>query len=172
MKDIITYPDLRSEVLQNFRELGNILIFMKIIDLALVCFHHQTSNLIFFFFFKTQEDDFSFIVAAPFLGIVPEQSHEPDPSRSSPLYNAASNLATALENRPIAKAPTILREVLNNAWKADKFYRPPPQNVSLFKSVLQRISAMLDSGLILLTLFFFFLLKFIISSSFLGWNTS
>lgn len=36
LKDIITYPDLRSEVLQNFRELGNIVVFMKLVDLALV----------------------------------------------------------------------------------------------------------------------------------------
>lgn len=59
---------------------------------------------------------------------------------------ATNGLANTLESLPgTAKAPGILRELVTNAWKADKFYRPPTQNVSLFKSVLQRISTMLDS---------------------------
>lgn len=82
------------------------------------------------------------------MGISPDNlnDQEKDPSRSSPLYLATNALANALENQPaLAKAPGILKELVTNAWKADKFYRPPPQNVSLFKSVLQRISTMLDS---------------------------
>lgn len=36
LKDIINYADLRPEVLQNFREMGNLIIFLKMCDLALV----------------------------------------------------------------------------------------------------------------------------------------
>lgn len=31
-----------------------------------------------------------------------------------------------------------------NAWRADRFYRPPPQQVSIFKSVLSRIDTILN----------------------------
>jgi len=36
LKDIITYPDLRPEVLQNFREIGNLLVFLRMVDQYLV----------------------------------------------------------------------------------------------------------------------------------------
>ncbi len=36
LKEIMAYPDLRPEVLQNFRELGNIILFTKMIDASLV----------------------------------------------------------------------------------------------------------------------------------------
>jgi cytoplasmic FMR1 interacting protein len=94
---------------------------------------------------------------APFLGITPDDpfglgqkpSDAPntaDPSFSSPLYILHHNLVAVLEQNPnIAKAPHILRDIPTNAWKADKFYRPGQQNLSLFKSVLQKVNQMLDS---------------------------
>lgn len=36
LKDIITYPDLRPEVLQNFKEMGNLILFLKLSDTSLV----------------------------------------------------------------------------------------------------------------------------------------
>lgn len=67
------------------------------------------------------------IVAAPFLGITTVPSTESDPSASSPLYTAAANLASVLENSPQAtKAPEILRDLVNSAWKAGN--RPFWQN--------------------------------------------
>jgi len=131
LKDIITYPDLRPEVLQNFKFLGNLVVFLKMCDFGLA-----------------QYESLTFITAAPFLGITADKLGVPhgDPSAASPLYTATVGLASVLEAKPgLAKAPGIVRDLVNNAWKADKFYRPATQNVSLFKSVLQRISSMLDS---------------------------
>src|SRR5437016_5916723 len=92
-------------------------------------------------------ESFNFVIAAPFLGVT--AANEPptaDPTVASPLYQSAQALAGILESRPgVAKAPAILRELVTNAYKADKFYRPPPQNLSLFKSFLQKISLMLES---------------------------
>jgi cytoplasmic FMR1 interacting protein len=63
---------------------------------------------------------------------------------ASPIYTVMQSLANVLEGKPnLAKAPQILRDLVNNSWKADKLYRPPAQNVSLFKSVLQRFQTML-----------------------------
>jgi len=130
LKDIITYPDLQSEVLQNFREVGNLIIFLKMIDLAL-----------------TQQNIQSFIPASAFLGITPiPLAADQDPSASSPLYTAIHGLVSSLESRPaLAKSPAVLRDLVSNSWKADKLYRPTGQNFSLFKSVLSRISSMLDA---------------------------
>jgi len=129
LRDIITYPDLRPEVLQNFREMGNLVIFLKMCDVAV-----------------SQLDLTAFTISSPFLGIttVPPLSGT-DPSATSPVYLATASLAAILESKPgLAKAPEIVREMVNNAWKADKFYRPSQSNVSLFKSVANRVSAMLD----------------------------
>eukprot|EP01114_Cavostelium_apophysatum_P018213 TRINITY_DN5592_c0_g1_i1.p1 TRINITY_DN5592_c0_g1~~TRINITY_DN5592_c0_g1_i1.p1 ORF type:complete len:1338 (-),score=458.14 TRINITY_DN5592_c0_g1_i1:118-4131(-) len=131
LKDIIIYPDLRPEVLQNFREMGNLIIFLKMCDFGLSQLEAMTS-----------------IVAAPFLGITADKNQivNGDPSAASPLYTATVSVASILESKPgLAKAPGIMRELVNNAWKADKFYRPSGQNISLFKSTVQRISNMLDS---------------------------
>jgi len=130
LKDIITYPDLRPEVLQNFKEMGNLIIFLKFCDIGL-----------------TAQEVGIFIAAAPFLGITTERptATEQEISASSPLYSSVSTLAAFLEKSGMAKAVPALREQVNNAWKADKFYRPASENMSLFKAVLQRISTMLDT---------------------------
>eukprot|EP01119_Soliformovum_irregulare_P019520 TRINITY_DN6199_c0_g1_i4.p1 TRINITY_DN6199_c0_g1~~TRINITY_DN6199_c0_g1_i4.p1 ORF type:complete len:1378 (-),score=485.69 TRINITY_DN6199_c0_g1_i4:58-4191(-) len=131
LKDIITYPDLRPQVLQNFRELGNLLIFLNQCDQAL-----------------SSSDAFAYVNAAPFLGATgrPEDSTSSDPSASSPLYSATSQLSGFLQNYPqLAKSPEILQELVNNSWKADRLYRPSVENFSLFACVLQKLNEMLDS---------------------------
>lgn len=128
LKDIIKYPDLRPEVLQNFREFGNIILFMKMCDLAM-----------------SQLDSSTFILAAPFLGITTDSTSN-DSAQTAPLYTAVQDVATVLEKNPAgARAPSILRELTDNALKTDKLYRPLPQNLSLFKSFLQKVSDMLQA---------------------------
>ncbi|KAN0039438.1 hypothetical protein ACTA71_001632 [Dictyostelium dimigraforme] len=133
LKDIYIYPDLRPEVLQTFRELGNSLVFMNLLDQVI-----------------TQTDSYNFAKAAPFLGITPEtwKDLEPsseDPTLQSPLYSQLQKLAQLLESRPeVAKSSQSLNDMVANAWRADKFYRPSEQNFSLFKSVLQRFSSILN----------------------------
>ena len=36
LQDLIAYPEIKSEVLQTFREVGNALVFLKFLDQALV----------------------------------------------------------------------------------------------------------------------------------------
>lgn len=129
LKEIITYPDLRPEVLQNFREFGNILALLKLLDAAVAQFDLAAT-----------------ILAAPFLGITAEKINEADPTTSAPLYVGIQSVATLLEGKPgVASAPIILRDLVNSAWKADKFYRPSNQNITLFKSIMQKISIILES---------------------------
>eukprot|EP01113_Clastostelium_recurvatum_P001498 TRINITY_DN1060_c0_g1_i3.p1 TRINITY_DN1060_c0_g1~~TRINITY_DN1060_c0_g1_i3.p1 ORF type:complete len:1328 (-),score=521.15 TRINITY_DN1060_c0_g1_i3:101-4084(-) len=133
LQAIATYPDLKSEVFQNFREVGNSIVLMNLFDLA-----------------STQLDSARFIQAAPFLGVVPEDfalgsdQANGDLSASSPLYANLQRLAATLEDKPdLARSPAILRDIVTNAWRADKYYRPSYPHVSMFKSVLQRINHML-----------------------------
>eukprot|EP01116_Phalansterium_solitarium_P006992 TRINITY_DN1943_c1_g1_i3.p1 TRINITY_DN1943_c1_g1~~TRINITY_DN1943_c1_g1_i3.p1 ORF type:complete len:369 (-),score=133.49 TRINITY_DN1943_c1_g1_i3:126-1232(-) len=132
LREIIQYPDLRSEVLQNFRELGNIILFVQMADRALASI-----------------DDAAFVVSAPLLGVNTYRSSwatDSDPSSSSPVYSAVHNLAALLESKEgLAKAPSVLREMVNNAWIADKMYRAPPAPMSMFKAFLQKISQILDA---------------------------
>eukprot|EP01132_Coremiostelium_polycephalum_P008287 gene8287-10183_t len=133
LKDIYTYPDLRPEVLQSFRDVGNNLVLMNLIDQAII-----------------QMDAFNFVKSAPFLGITPETWYadpsDEDPTLTSPLYSQLQKLAQLLESKPeVTKAPAALSEIVANAWRADKFYRPADNNTSLFKSVLQRFTSILNS---------------------------
>lgn len=129
-RDIITYPDLRPEVLQNFREFGNILVFMKMCDGSLAKLENNT-----------------FIISSPFLGIYPEKPLDnSDPSSTSPLYSSLNQVANFLESHSnLSVAPQSLKEIVSNAWKADKLYRNPTQNFSLFKYILNRLRNILDA---------------------------
>ncbi|GAM27817.1 hypothetical protein SAMD00019534_109930 [Acytostelium subglobosum LB1] len=132
LKDIYTYPDLRPEVVQCFRELGNIIVFMNLLDQALV-----------------QKDAFNFVKAAPFLGYTPESWYSDqgeDPTLESPLYSQLQKMAKIIEEKPdVTKVPEYFNEIVANAWRADKFYRPSGNHTSLFKSVLQSISQILNT---------------------------
>eukprot|EP01133_Synstelium_polycarpum_P001207 gene1207-1395_t len=133
LKEIYTYPDLRPEVIQCFRELGNMIVFLHQLDQALV-----------------QLDSLAFVKAAPFLGITPDwwyaDQPDADPTLSSPLYGQLQKLAQLIDAKPdVAKAPEYFNEIVGNAWRADKFYRPTGDNTSLFKNVLQRLSIILNS---------------------------
>ncbi|KYQ91088.1 component of SCAR regulatory complex [Tieghemostelium lacteum] len=132
LRDIYIYPDLRPEVLQCFRELGNTLILMNLLDQAVV-----------------QVDSFNFVKSAPFLGITPESwfqdQNGEDPTLQSPLYAQIQKLAQFLESNPQGSTSNqVLNDIVANAWRADKFYRPNELNSSLFKSVLQRFSQLLN----------------------------
>jgi len=126
LKEIMAYPDLRPEVLQNFRELGNIIIFTKLVDTAM-----------------SQHEIGQFIISAPFLGVIPDQTGAD--ASTSPLYTSLQQVAGVLESKSLSTAPSVLREIVNNGWKADKFYRAPNQNISLFRSVLKRIALILEA---------------------------
>jgi len=126
LKDIFTYPDLRPEVLNNFRQLGNAIILTNLFDLGSVQLESET-----------------FVLSAPFLGFTPDDMKPNE--NESPLYVHLQRVATLLESKPEygAKCPSALREIVTNAWRADRYYRPAAFPTSLFKSVLQKIDLML-----------------------------
>jgi len=85
-------------------------------------------------------------ISAPFLGITSQPNSSRGDPTTSPLYLSIANLSSVLESTPgLAKAPGILKDLVNNALKADKLYRPPAQSGSLFKAVVERVSSMLDA---------------------------
>jgi cytoplasmic FMR1 interacting protein len=128
LKDLMAYPELQT-AFQQFKEFGNTVVLLNLLDIAL-----------------TLTDTETFMQAAPLLGITAENMHQTiadDPTTASPLYVTTSTLCTHLESHPqLAKSPQVLKEIILASWKADKFYRPPKENRSLFKAALERIDEM------------------------------
>jgi len=76
LADIMSYPDLKTEVFYHFKEFGNTIAFINLLDLVLA---HEAST-------KT------FVQAAPFLGIRTDnydESLNADAVASAPLYVSA-----------------------------------------------------------------------------------
>jgi cytoplasmic FMR1 interacting protein len=127
LKDIFTYPDLRPEVLHNFRIFGNGVLLLNLFDMGL-----------------SQIESHSFTTVAPFLGYTPEDMRPSE--NEAPLYVHLQKLATFLQAKPeLCKLPAALQEIVTNAWRSAQFYRPANTYTSLFKSVLHRINDMLGS---------------------------
>lgn len=62
----------------------------------------------------------------------------------SPLFVNLQRVAQFLESKPeLSKSPAAIKDIVMNAWRADHFYRPPAENISIFKSILARVDAML-----------------------------
>jgi len=51
LNDMIQYPDLRTEVFQSFREIGNAILFCLLVEQSLVCITCFASDLIWPFKF-------------------------------------------------------------------------------------------------------------------------
>ncbi|PRP73917.1 component of SCAR regulatory complex, partial [Planoprotostelium fungivorum] len=130
LKEIRAYPELQSQVLRNFKEVGNLIVFLNMCESAL-----------------SQHNMGSFRISSPFLGLTPQpETGTGDPSMTSPLFSCVHTLVSTLEQKPIlSKSPEALKELVANAWRADKLYRPTAENSSLFKAVLDRINKTLDS---------------------------
>jgi len=126
LKDIFTYPDLRPEVLHNFRIFGNAVVFANLLDT-----------------YSIEAQIFTFLQANPFLGFTPSDMNPNE--NESPLFVNIQKVAKFLETKPdLSKCPTALRDIVVNAWRADRYYRPIRPAPSLFKSVLARIDALLE----------------------------
>jgi cytoplasmic FMR1 interacting protein len=131
LKDITVYPDLRSEVFQHFKEMGNTVIFLNMLDHGLAA-----------------ADTSAFVQAAPFLGIAPdawsavarEKASGADPSLTSPLYARLAEFAGTVAAKPGAcRAPEQLNDLTTSAWRADKYYRLGDQHISIFKAAMQKL---------------------------------
>jgi hypothetical protein len=104
LMDIMSYPDLKTEVFYHLKEFGNTVAFLSNLDIALA----QAST-------KT------FVQAAPFLGIRTDNYQESLNSAavaSAPLYVAAHGVLGALSTNGLAKTPHIIQDLVVSIWKA------------------------------------------------------
>jgi cytoplasmic FMR1 interacting protein len=157
LQDILGYPVLVVEVFQHFREWGNAVALLALLDLALA-----------------QVDALAYIQTAPLLGIVPERlrakkkggadgaaaslaegtvaatasTTAPDITiGTTPLSKATAALRTTLDRATkdsgVCKAPEVTSSLNDSASSIERLYRPSGRNHSLFKIALHGISRML-----------------------------
>jgi len=130
LADIMEYPDLRNEVYNHFKEFGNTIVFLNLLDLTLM----QT----------TSQD---FLQVCPFLGVTPS-NYSPSGSRcESVLFKSVSAVVSAIkaDSTLHSTAPVILDDLVQTANRIDDFYRKKGQTRSFFKAKLKEIDRMLDS---------------------------
>jgi len=144
-KDFINYGELKSDVFNGFRTIGNALSFLILLDASQMPKNIQTSMSI-----------------APFIGIKPLSKNlkqkrqndsevpdaeimdvfiRPEDLTQSPLYTILTNFSK-LDDKKI-RLPEILSQPPNNSIKAMKIYDPPKDIHSLIQQVLDRMSKML-----------------------------
>eukprot|EP01090_Pellita_catalonica_P002598 TRINITY_DN12174_c0_g1_i2.p1 TRINITY_DN12174_c0_g1~~TRINITY_DN12174_c0_g1_i2.p1 ORF type:complete len:407 (+),score=69.07 TRINITY_DN12174_c0_g1_i2:276-1496(+) len=122
--DLMRYPELMT-AFQHFKEFGNTIALLSLLEQAL-----------------SVVDTDTFVQAAPFLGITPENINEQvSDSSNSPLYKSISGICSALGNDSKTRAPGILKDIADHTWKADQFYRPSPKNMSLLKAAFAKLDA-------------------------------
>eukprot|EP00002_Diphylleia_rotans_P029065 TRINITY_DN588_c0_g1_i6.p1 TRINITY_DN588_c0_g1~~TRINITY_DN588_c0_g1_i6.p1 ORF type:complete len:1506 (-),score=325.74 TRINITY_DN588_c0_g1_i6:191-4708(-) len=102
LKDFISYEELKSEVFQNIRAVGNSLVLMNVLDIAV-----------------SQVELVSYMQAAPFLGV----SHDNILPPSSPFMDSVLQLSGLL-NRGIARNVDALAHIPNIAARAEEMYKP------------------------------------------------
>lgn len=148
LKDIIDYPVLVPEAFQHFREWGNAVVLLLLLDTATV-----------------ELDAASAVHASYFLGVIPDRPHakkslsQPNDlfnlsavaavssAGSSPLCKTAKSLKTTLERVKdgisLGKAPAMVPFIVEEAGRAERVYRPSSNSHSLFKVALHGIKRML-----------------------------
>ena len=129
LRSLLEYDDLKPEVFQNFREIGNNVAFLRdLSELLEVC------------------DQFRFMNASPFLGIVPDTKIErgENITEHTPIARTFRGFTKALEKSPSAFEGSILKDdvVKQLPDLADRLVSTLVHTLgshSLFKTVLQRI---------------------------------
>lgn len=136
--DIQNYPVLVTEVFHQFREWGNCIILLTMLDAG-----------------ASGQDSISFIQTAPFLGVTPRISSVkkgeapsghartpyPDPT---PLTSTIKSIASILEKKPeIAKSPASLPLLVSSLPEVEKLYAMPTTRHTLLKACFHGISEML-----------------------------
>lgn len=147
--DIIQYPPLQEDVFQQFKEAGNTVAFLYLLDLAM----------------NEAERD-RFMVAAPLLGTTPSTLHAPNfaaecegdeaaveakiadylqtTAQEGRLYKTVAGAFAVLGESERTRAPEVLQDLPTNAWKSHMAYRPKVQHTSLLRASLSRIGATIE----------------------------
>jgi len=135
LTELITYPDLESEVFRHFKEMGNILVLLLKFDQVL-----------------KQHDLKIFSVSSAALGVTPEtlqRGNTDEQTAQAPLVSVIRNTTTFLQSDQFPDcicSPPICRLLAENAVRADRMYRQPEQTISLFSTILRRINSDIDSS--------------------------
>lgn len=132
LQDIKNYPELITDVFQHFREWGNCIVFLNLVDISLA-----------------KIDCLTFIQSSPFLGIVPDSNttttKKGSTSNVTPLTKTISSVQSFLEKKKeIAKCPTVLSELTTSALMAERIYAPPKGRHSILRVSLLGIQKMLN----------------------------
>jgi hypothetical protein len=122
LKDMIGYAEL-NEAFRHFKEFGNTIVFLNLLESALVCHPQELSLLLWLdkpllVMSQCLVENQQFVQTAPLLGINTKNMHdkpdEQDPTASSTVYITAASIIGHLEANPhIAKAPHILKGMRN-----------------------------------------------------------
>lgn len=146
-KDFISYRELKTDVFNGFRTIGNCISFLILLDASQMPKNIQTSMSI-----------------APFIGIKPlsknlkqkrqNDSEVPDAEimdvfirldnlQEAPLVQTISNFVKLDDKR--IRSSDLLKEQPNQAYKAIKIYDPPREIHSLIQQVLDRMTKILEN---------------------------
>jgi len=133
LRPILEYEDLKSEVFQNFREIGNTICFMQCLSDVI-----DTKNCL------------GFINTAPFFGLTPEgDSGDPPPEvQNTPLGATLFNLLnTTLESPDVVKVPSGLESIMDISQRLlDISATEYQKSQSLFRYTLRRIEEMMKQS--------------------------
>jgi len=135
LTELITYPDLKSEVFRHFKEMGNIIVLLLKFDQIL-----------------KQHDLKIFSISSAALGVTPEtlqHGTSEEQTAQAPLVSVIRNTTTFLQSDQFPDcmcSPPVCRILAENAVRADKMYRQPEQTISLFATILRKINSDIDSS--------------------------
>lgn len=131
LRPILEYDDLKPEVFQNMREIGNMMAFLK--DLSDV---------------MEVEDGWRFMLTSPLFGFTPEQTVETSlnlPLAQTPFGGTITNFIGVASQLPnYVKAPGVVNVMHPIADRVLNLYRHVPGGGSLFRSALNRIKQLMD----------------------------
>ena len=134
--DIQNYPVLVTEVFHQFREWGNAVILLTLLDAG-----------------ASGQDSSTYVLSSPFLGVTPqaaskkgaeESTTRPPYPEPSPLISTIKSIASILEKKPeIAKSSQALPVLLSAASEAERLYQLPGTRHTLLRSAFEGIAEMI-----------------------------
>ncbi|KAJ5078315.1 cytoplasmic fmr1-interacting protein-related [Anaeramoeba ignava] len=157
LKVIRDYEALDTDVFQNFREIGNTILLMRLFDQAMPQLRFRT-----------------FINSAPFLAIFPnsenkENENDQNPDENEPdewidvtetprliddsnmnsniystLSKSVEQLVVNLQKSSLGKSTKISNSLVSLSRQSEEIYRPLSKKMSLFKAALLHVNKMLD----------------------------
>mmetsp|Transcript_22337 Transcript_22337/g.32537 ORF Transcript_22337/g.32537 Transcript_22337/m.32537 type:complete len:1588 (+) Transcript_22337:206-4969(+) len=122
LRPILEYEDLKSYVFQNFREIGNMIMFMKCLSSEL-----------------DLRDGLSFVTVAPFFGITPDKESVPDVVLT-PIGATLLNLMDDTQLSPeVVAVPPVLSNIPDMCQRLVDMNSSVSESKSLFKFFLRRV---------------------------------